>query len=82
MDPGCSKMTGKYLLVLASTQERLLGLSRAERRLEARELKLDVKELKQEAKEMEAKELKQAVADIFKTKMIANKMLSQHFVRK
>ena len=68
MDPGCSKMTGKYLLVLASTQERLLGLSRAERRLEA--------------KEMEAKELKQAVADIFKTKMIANKMLSQHFVRK
>ena len=75
MDPGCSKMTGKYLLVLASTQERLLGLSRAERRLEATELK-------QEAKEMEAKELKQAVADIFKTKMIANKMLSQHFVRK
>ena len=75
MDPGCSKMTGKYLLVLASTQERLLGLSRAERRLEARELK-------QEAKEMEVKELKQAVADIFKTKMIANKMLSQHFVRK
>ena len=68
MDPGCSKMTGKYLLVLASTQERLLGLSRVERRLEA--------------KEMEAKELKQAVADIFKTKMIANKMLSQHFVRK
>ena len=75
MDPGCSKMTGKYLLVLASIQERLLGLSRAERRLEATELK-------QEAKEMEAKELKQAVADIFKTKMIANKMLSQHFVRK
>ena len=75
MDPGCSKMTGKYLLVLASTQERLLGLSRAERRLEA-------KELKQEAKELEVKELKQAVADIFKTKMIANKMLSQHFVRK
>ena len=75
MDPGCSKMTGKYLLVLASTQERLLGLSRAERRLEATELK-------QEAKEIEAKELKQAVADIFKTKMIANKMLSQHFVRK
>ena len=75
MDPGCSKMTGKYLLVLASTQERLLGLSRAERRLEARELKHEVKEL-------EAKELKQAVADIFKTKMIANKMLSQHFVRK
>ena len=75
MDPGCSKMTGKYLLVLASTQERLLGLSRAERRLEATELK-------QEAKELEAKELKQAVADIFKTKMIANKMLSQHFVRK
>ena len=75
MDPGCSKMTGKYLLVLASTQERLLGLSRAERRLEATELK-------QDAKEMEAKELKQAVADIFKTKMIANKMLSQHFVRK
>ena len=75
MDPGCSKMTGKYLLVLASTQERLLGLSRAKRRLEATELK-------QEAKELEAKELKQAVADIFKTKMIANKMLSQHFVRK
>ena len=75
MDPGCSKMTGKYLLVLASTQERLLGLSRAERRLEATELK-------QEAKELEAKEPKQAVADIFKTKMIANKMLSQHFVRK
>ena len=75
MDPGCSKMTGKYLLVLASTQERLLGLSRAERRLEATELK-------QDAKEIEAKELKQAVADIFKTKMIANKMLSQHFVRK
>ena len=75
MDPGCSKMTGKYLLVLASTQERLLGLSRAERRLEAGQLQ-------QEAKEMEAKELKQAVADIFKTKMIANKMLSQHFVRK
>ena len=75
MDPGCSKMTGKYLLVLASTQERLLGLSRAERRLEAREMK-------QEAKEMEAKELKQAVADIFKTKMIANKMLSQYFVQK
>ena len=75
MDPGCSKMTGKYLLVLASTQERLLGLSRAERRL-------DATELKQEAKEMEAKELKQAVADIFKTKMIANKMLSQYFVRK
>ena len=75
MDPGCSKMMGKYLLVLASTQERLLGLSRAERRLEATELK-------QEAKELEAKELKQAVADIFKTKMIANKMLSQHFVRK
>ena len=75
MDPGCSKMTGKYLLVLASTQERLLGLSRAERRLEATELK-------QDAKELEAKELKQAVADIFKTKMIANKMLSQHFVRK
>ena len=80
MDPGCSKMTGKYLLVLASTQERLLGLSRAERRLDATELKQEAKEM--EAKEMEVKELKQAVADIFKTKMIANKMLSQYFVRK
>ena len=61
IDHGCSKLTGKYLLVLAQVQERLLALRR------------------QQEQGLEAAQLRRAVADIIKSKMVANKMLSQHY---
>ena len=60
IDHGCSKLTGKYLLVLAEVQGKLLTLR------------------KRQEPGMQAVQVRRAVADIVKSKMVANKMLSQH----
>ena len=61
IDQGCSKLTGKYVLVLAEVQEKLLTLRR------------------KEEPGLPSIQLRREVADIIKSKMIANKMLSQHY---
>ena len=63
MDPGCSKVTGNYLLILAKTQEKLLSLRKLDGTM----------------KDVSPKDLRMAVAEIIKTKMIANKMLGQFY---
>jgi len=63
IDPGCSKVTGNYLLILAQTQEKLLNL----------------KKLHGTIKDVSPKDLRMAVTEILKTKMIANKMLGQSY---
>lgn len=61
IDPGCSKVTGKYVLVLAQVQEKLLTLRR------------------KEEPALQPGHLRKEVADLIKSKMIANKMLGQHY---
>ena len=56
-------MTGNYLLILAQTQEKLLNL----------------KKLHGTIKDVSPKDLRMAVMEILKTKMIANKMLGQSY---
>ena len=63
IDPGCSKMTGKYLLIYAEAQEKVLALR------------------KSEEESLSLKEMKVAISDIVKSKIIANKMLSSNFIR-
>jgi len=63
IDPGCSKVTGNFLLILAQTQEKLLNL----------------KKLQGTIKDVSPKDLRMAVTEILKTKMIANKMLGQSY---
>ena len=61
IDQGCSKLTGKYVLVLAGVQEKLLSLRR------------------KEEPALPPSQLRKEVADLVKSKMIANKMLGQHY---
>jgi len=61
IDQGCSKVTGKYVLVLAEVQEKLLTLRR------------------KEDPAVQPSQLRKEVADLIKSKMIANKMLGQHY---
>ena len=61
IDHGCSKLTGKYLLVLAEVQGKLLTIR------------------KKQEPGMEVGQVRRAVADIVKSKMVANKMLSQYY---
>lgn len=56
-------MTGKYLLIYAEAQEKLLALRKSS----------------EEA--LSVKEMKVAISDIVKSKIIANKMLSSNFIR-
>jgi len=63
LDPGSSKVTGKFLLILANAQEKQLSIR------------------KQNDGDFSVKELRKAVADVVKTKMIANKMLGCGFKR-
>ena len=63
LDPGSSKVTGRLLMALAESQEKIILVKKQEAALGPREVK-------------------QAVANIVKTKYIANKMLSQNCVTK
>ena len=58
-------MTGKYLLIYAEAQEKLLALRKSS----------------EEALSVNVKEMKVAISDIVKSKIIANKMLSSNFIR-